>query len=183
VIDPFKAPDERLEAVRFEEERLVVDLRDGRTLSVPIAWYPRLARGTPAERQNWEEIGDGFGIHWPDLDEDLSVRGLLRGIPAPELRQARAGPAPTDGAPTDGQPTARSSGRWDTAEYLNSTDAILAYLEAAFEDGEPELVALALNNVARARGLSEDALTPASDIAAVIRTLKALGLELTAKAA
>jgi DNA-binding phage protein len=73
--------------------------------------------------------------------------------------------------------------RWDTAEYLDSTDAILAYLEAAFEDGEPELIALALNNVARARGLAEDSLTPASDISAVIRTLKALGLELTAKAA
>lgn len=175
MIDPSEAPDERLEAVRFEGERLVVDLRDGRTLMVPTAWYPRLARGTPSQRQNWEEIGDGFGIHWPDLDEDLSVRGLLRGIPAPEFRKARAGSAPT------GRPPAAP--RWDTAQHLGSTDAILAYLEAAFEDGEPELVALALNNVARARGLSEDALTPASGIAAVIRTLKALGLELTAKAA
>jgi DNA-binding phage protein len=73
--------------------------------------------------------------------------------------------------------------RWDAAEYLGSTEAILAYLEAVFEDGDPELIALALNNVARARGLVEDALTARTDISSVIRTLKALGLELTAKAA
>ena len=73
--------------------------------------------------------------------------------------------------------------RWDTAEFLDSREAILAYLEAVFEDGDPELIALALNNVARAKGLAQDALTAQSDITAVIGTLKALGLELTAKAA
>jgi DNA-binding phage protein len=73
--------------------------------------------------------------------------------------------------------------RWDAADYLGSTDAILGYLEAAFEDGDPELIAAALNDVARARGLAEDCLTAHSDISAVIRTLKALGLELTARAA
>ena len=73
--------------------------------------------------------------------------------------------------------------RWDTAEFLDSREAILAYLEAVFEDGDPELIALALNNVARAKGLANDALTAQSDIASVIATLKALGLELTAKAA
>lgn len=73
--------------------------------------------------------------------------------------------------------------RWDTAEFLDSREAILAYLEAVFEDGDPELIALALNNVARAKGLAHDALTAQSDIASVIATLKALGLELTAKAA
>lgn len=73
--------------------------------------------------------------------------------------------------------------RWDTAEFLDSPEAILAYLEAVFEDGDPELIALALNNVARAKGLQHDALTAQSDIASVIATLKALGLELTPKAA
>jgi DNA-binding phage protein len=73
--------------------------------------------------------------------------------------------------------------RWDTAEFLDSREAILAYLEAVFEDGDPKLIALALNNVARAKGLPHDALTAQSDIASVVATLKALGLELTAKAA
>lgn len=73
--------------------------------------------------------------------------------------------------------------RWDTVDHLDSREAILAYLEAVFEDGDPELLAQALNNVARARGLARDALTAQSDIVSVIRTLKALGLELTAKAA
>ena len=73
--------------------------------------------------------------------------------------------------------------RWDTAEFLDSPEAILAYLEAVFEDGDPELIALALNNVARAKGLAQDALTAHSDITSVIGILKALGLELTAKAA
>lgn len=73
--------------------------------------------------------------------------------------------------------------RWDTAEFLDSREAILAYLEAVFEDGDPELIALALNNVARAKGLAQGALTAQSDIASVVGTLKALGLELTAKAA
>ena len=72
---------------------------------------------------------------------------------------------------------------WDAAEFLDSPEVILAYLEAVFEDGDPELIALALNNVARAKGLAHDALTAQSDIGSVIGTLKALGLELTAKAA
>jgi len=61
------------------EDTLVVDLADGRTLSVPLAWYPRLAHGTPAERAEWRLIGRGEGIHWPELDEDVSVEGLLAG--------------------------------------------------------------------------------------------------------
>jgi DNA-binding phage protein len=73
--------------------------------------------------------------------------------------------------------------RWDTADFLDSPEAILAYVEAVFEDGDPEPIALALNNVARAKGLAHDALTAQSDLASVIATLKALGLELTAKAA
>jgi DNA-binding phage protein len=72
---------------------------------------------------------------------------------------------------------------FDAAEYLDSLEAIIGYLEAVFEDGDPALIVAALNDAARARGLPENALTAHSDIASVIRTLKALGLELTARAA
>lgn len=72
---------------------------------------------------------------------------------------------------------------WDAAEFLDGPEVILAYLEAVFEDGDPELIALALNNVARAKGLQHDALTAQSDIASFIAALKAPGLELTARAA
>ncbi|MCB9009223.1 MAG: DUF2442 domain-containing protein [Ardenticatenaceae bacterium] len=61
------------------EDTLTVELADGRSLSVPIAWYPRLFHGSQTERENWEFIGDGEGIHWPDLDEDISVEGLILG--------------------------------------------------------------------------------------------------------
>jgi hypothetical protein len=61
------------------EEALVVDLVDGRTITVPLAWYPRLAHGSPTERSRWRFIGEGEGIHWPELDEDISVDGLLAG--------------------------------------------------------------------------------------------------------
>jgi hypothetical protein len=65
--------------VSISEDTLSVDLADGRSISAPIAWFPRLAHGTPAERRNLELIGGGEGIHWPDLDEDISVEGLLAG--------------------------------------------------------------------------------------------------------
>ena len=69
--------------VRITDDVLTVDLIDGRTISVPLAWYPRLLHGTREQRNNWRIAGGGFGIHWPDLDEDLSTQGLLRGAPAP----------------------------------------------------------------------------------------------------
>jgi hypothetical protein len=65
--------------VRVTEDALIVDLADGRTVSVPLAWYPRLAHGTSDERTHWQLIGRGEGIHWPQLDEDISVEGLLAG--------------------------------------------------------------------------------------------------------
>jgi len=65
--------------VQVTDDALIVDLADGRTVSVPLAWYPRLAHGTPKERGAWELIGRGHGIHWPGLDEDISVEGLLAG--------------------------------------------------------------------------------------------------------
>ena len=67
------------ESVHFSGDSLTVRLDDGRSLSVPLAWYPRLLNGTEAERKNYELIGDGEGIHWPELDEDISVEGLLAG--------------------------------------------------------------------------------------------------------
>jgi len=65
--------------VSLTEDALVVDLVDGRTITVPLIWYPRLAHGTPEERVKWRFIGEGEGIHWPELDEDISVDGLLAG--------------------------------------------------------------------------------------------------------
>jgi hypothetical protein len=74
--------DERVASVEFEGELLVVGLKDGRRIAVPLAWYPRLARATAEERGHWQIVGGGFGIHWPAIDEDLSTAGLLRGKPA-----------------------------------------------------------------------------------------------------
>jgi hypothetical protein len=74
--------DERVAGVSFDAERLIVDLMDGRTISVPLAWYPRLHEATPEQRSRWEIAGGGYGIHWPDVDEDLSTEGMLRGAPA-----------------------------------------------------------------------------------------------------
>lgn len=70
--------------VRVTGNMLVVELRDGRSVSVPLKWYPRLAEGRPSERRRWELIGPGIGIHWPELDEDISVEGLLLGLPSNE---------------------------------------------------------------------------------------------------
>jgi hypothetical protein len=74
--------------VSVTDEALTVDLSDGRTISVPLAWYPRLSYGSHEERNHWELIGDGEGIHWPDLDEDLSVEGLLLGRPSGESQKS-----------------------------------------------------------------------------------------------
>lgn len=85
-------PGERVKDVRFTEDTIAVDLIDGRTITVPLAWYPRLFDATPEQRRNWRISGAGFGIHWPDADEDLSTEGLLRGAPAaPEPARADAG--------------------------------------------------------------------------------------------
>jgi hypothetical protein len=62
---------------------LTVHLKDGRTVSVPLTWFPRLLKATPEQLSKFELMGDGEGIHWPDVDEDLSVAGILRGVPAP----------------------------------------------------------------------------------------------------
>jgi hypothetical protein len=73
---------ERVKDVRFTEDTMAVDLLDGRTIVVPLVWYPKLVDASPEQRKNWILSGAGFGIHWPDTDEDLSTEGLLRGAPA-----------------------------------------------------------------------------------------------------
>jgi len=87
--------------VVIAEDSLTIDLQDGRTISVPLAWYPRLLHAKPAERQNCRFVGGGEGIHWPDLDEDISVENLILGHPSGESQrsfkrwlEARAGNSP-----------------------------------------------------------------------------------------
>ena len=84
-------PGECVKDVHLADDTFSVDLADGRTITVPYAWYPRLLRATPAERANWQKSGGGFGIHWPDIDEDLSTEGLLRGAPAPPETESATG--------------------------------------------------------------------------------------------
>lgn len=74
--------------VSVTDDSLTVDLDDGRTISVPLAWFPRLLHGTAEERNNWRFIGKGEGIHWPDLDEDISIEGILLGRPSGESQRS-----------------------------------------------------------------------------------------------
>ena len=76
---------ERVSGIEFTDDALSVSLRDGRVITVPLAWYPRLLNATPEQLRNWKIASGGYGLHWPDLDEDLSTEGLLRGAPAPKL--------------------------------------------------------------------------------------------------
>ena len=78
----------RAEKVKVTEDTLSVDLSDGRTISVPLEWFPRLVQATAEERNNWRLIGKGHGIHWENLDEDISVEGLLAGKPSGESQSS-----------------------------------------------------------------------------------------------
>ena len=80
--------DIRVKSVVVDDERIIVELMDGRAIAAPLAWYPRLANATPEQRANWRLAGAGLGVHWPDIDEDLSTEGLLRGAPAPRRTAA-----------------------------------------------------------------------------------------------
>ena len=84
--------DERVKSVRSDDDTLSVDLMDGRTITVPLVWYPRLLKATQKQRDRWEPSGGGYGIHWPEIDEDLSTEGLLRGAPAPKSQLTEAKP-------------------------------------------------------------------------------------------
>ena len=78
----------RILKVKVNDDHLTLNLEDGRVLSIPILWYPRLAYGTEAERQNFQISGSGFGIHWPELDEDIGVQGLLLGKKSTESKES-----------------------------------------------------------------------------------------------
>ena len=77
---PYVAEEPQATGIEFSQDALMLALEDGRTLSVPLQWFPRLRDATDEDRQTWRFIGKGYGIHWPKLDEDVSVRGLL-GLP------------------------------------------------------------------------------------------------------
>lgn len=81
----------RAQNLAITDDSLVVDLNDGRSITVPLAWYPRLQYGTTDERKNWRWIGDREGIHWPDLDEDISVENLILGQPSGESQESFRG--------------------------------------------------------------------------------------------
>ncbi len=80
----------RIVELQVDDESIVAQLGDGRTISVPLAWSWRLANATPAQRGHFEIIGNGEGVHWPDIDEDISVQGMLQGVPACPPKPSRA---------------------------------------------------------------------------------------------
>lgn len=107
-------PGGRAIRVTVTRDALAVDLEDGRTLIAPLAWYPRLLHGTTAERKRWRIVGRGEGIHWPDLDEDISVAGLLAGKPSGESRlsvQQWVTRRTAEGVDKRGQPARKKSAR------------------------------------------------------------------------
>ena len=95
----------RIANVVVTDETITAHLVDGRVISVPLAWSWRLSDATPAQRANWELIGDGHGVHWPDVDEDISAEGMLSGIPAPRPLSRSRKTTPANKAP---QPTSRA---------------------------------------------------------------------------
>ncbi len=81
-----KVQEVRIKDINVTEDTITAELVDGRIISVPLAWSWRLSEATPKQRANWRMIGDGQGVHWPDIDEDISAEGMLYGIPAPRPR-------------------------------------------------------------------------------------------------
>jgi hypothetical protein len=81
-----KTADRRIQHITFGEETMSVRLMDGRTITLPLVWYPRLANATPDQRANYRIETPGECVHWPDVDEDLHVEGMLNGVPSPEYR-------------------------------------------------------------------------------------------------
>jgi len=108
----------RIVGVTVTDDTITARLIDGRVISVPLAWSWRLSDATPAQRANWELIGDGRGIHWPDVDEDISAEGMLNGIPArrPQRRLSTRRPAPKALQPTSrARKKGKSNGRSSAA--------------------------------------------------------------------
>ena len=129
------------ERVTVAEDSLTVELRDGRTLSVPLAWFPRLVHGTPEERAKWRLIGRGEGIHWEDLDEDISIDGLLAGRPSGEsqasfkqwLEQRRAMASQLVGVDVEEFRTARPLDQWIPARRRVNEEELTALTRAVDE--------------------------------------------------
>ena len=96
--DLERRPAPAVTAVAVTDTVVQCDLSDGRTVSAPLAWYPRLVPGTPAERAHWRLVGRGDGVHWPDLDEDSSVEGVLAGGPSGESQVSLQRWLPSSGA-------------------------------------------------------------------------------------
>jgi len=84
---------ESIKTITFAKGQMTLVFADGRKVSTPLEWYPRLLAGSPKQRANWEMIGADRGIHWPELDEDLSIEGILHGIPSAEYRKPRRKPS------------------------------------------------------------------------------------------
>jgi len=82
--------DTRIKDIEITEDTIIAHLMDGRTIGVPLVWSWRLTEATPEQRKHYEIIGDGHGVHWPDIDEDISADGMLYGIPAPRPKQKAA---------------------------------------------------------------------------------------------
>jgi len=99
----------RIDHVAVTDETITAHLVDGRVISVPLAWSWRLSDATPAQRGNWRLIGDGHGVHWPDIDEDISAEGMLNGVPA--HRPRRGVVSQSTPAPKALQPPSRASGK------------------------------------------------------------------------
>ena len=96
----------RIGHVQVTDETITAHLVDGRVISVPLAWSWRLSDATPAQRANWQLIGDGHGVHWPDIDEDISAEGMLAGVPARRSRKRNNGSTQLANQPP--QPTGRA---------------------------------------------------------------------------
>jgi hypothetical protein len=104
--------DPRIQIVRVTEDEIIAQLVDGRVISVPLAWSWRLSEATPKQRANFRLIGTGQGVHWPDVDEDISVEGMLHGTPAHRPRPARTRTAQGRAAPNSRmQPTRKRRAR------------------------------------------------------------------------
>jgi hypothetical protein len=104
----------RIDHVDVTDDTITAHLVDGRVISVPLAWSWRLSEATPAQRANWELIGDGHGVHWPDIDEDLSADGMLNGVPArrpAKVKPQKSAPAPKKLPPKPKKSRARGSRR------------------------------------------------------------------------
>jgi Protein of unknown function (DUF2442) len=123
--------DERIKEVRTTDDELIVAFVDGRTLSVPLVWYPRLLHASPEQRREWRLIADGEGIHWPQIDEDLSAAGLLRGVSGHAVRQA---PGAASGQATGGGRQKAVTGRMGSFKSSKTVPYVVEDFAAVAED-------------------------------------------------